>query len=230
MADTESEQDKAAARIQSIHRGKAAREDQENKKKAAAKIQSIQRGKATRLVMEQKKKQNENKGGTAGKNQRIPKGIATPLETKMKEEAALTIKLQHKRTMEINVEKEEEVPQSNSGFSDTGGSNFGCDTRQTNFDAMGEDEIRGAADTINNTNIEKFSSFTKKDGHFTGLYPETTDALLTSPRGTLPLQRAQEDLLVTVGQKQHKSVHSNYKFTKWFGRKSNSVSIHTVIS
>ena len=220
MSEIESEENKAAAKIQSIHRGKAAREEQEQKQKAAAKIQSIQRGKATRS----NKKREEKEITTVGNNQRIQRGIATPLETKMKEEAALTLKLQ--RSAELNDNKEEEVPQSNSDFNNTAGTNFGCETRQTDFGATGEDEIRGAADTnFNNTQIEKFSTFTKKDGHFTGLYPETTDALLTSPRDPLPLQQAQEDLLVTVGQDQHKSVHSNYKYVKWFARKSNSVSI-----
>jgi hypothetical protein len=191
MADTESEKNKAVVRIQSIQRGKAAREEKRNKDKAAAKIQSIQRGKSTRL------------------------------EQKMKDKAAT--KLQKTAEAEVQKLEEDEEPQSND-FDNTKGTNFGCETRNTNFgDDTGGDEIRGAAETINNTQIEKFSTFTKKDGYFTGKYPETTDTLLSSPREPSRLQQAQEDLIVTVGQEQHKSVHSNYEYCKWFARKSNAV-------
>lgn len=190
MAETEKDKHKAAARIQSIQRGKAAREEKRQKDQAAAKIQSIQRGKTTRLEMEQKMKEEAEKilsksGGTLS-------------------------------------EKGPDEPQSDD-FNNTTGTNFGADTRKTDFGETGGCEIRGG-ETINNTHIEKFCTFTKKDGHFTGLYPETTDALLSSPRPPSRLEAAQEDLIVNNGQKQHKSVHSNYKFFKWYARKSNAVS------
>lgn len=236
MEDPESEKNKAAAKIQSIQRGKASRLEQQNREKAAARIQSIQRGRAARDKLNNKEMTGDN---ILERNKRR----AIALEQKMKEEAAVLLDLQ--RTSELEAEQrrkqKDEEPQSidfhkkvsliadfnntrDTDFNKTRDTNFGCETRQTDFGDTREDEIRGVAGTtLNTTQIEKFSNFTKKDGHFTGHYPETTDALLTSPRDPLPLQQAQEELLVTVGQKQHKSVHSNYKYCKWFARKSNSV-------
>lgn len=193
MADSEKEKHLAAARIQSLQRGKAIREEKRQKDLAAAKIQSVQRGKATRVN-----------------------------DQKMKEQA--TAKLQS--TTDAVSGNEPEVPQSDD-FNQTTGTNFGAETRVTDFGDTG-DEIRGG-ETINNTHIEKFSAFTKKDGHFTGLYPETTEALLSSPRPPSRLDATKEDLIVNVGQQQYKSVHSNYKFTKWFSRKSNGVSYMQIV-
>ena len=173
------DQEKAAVKIQSIQRGKAAREEKEAKEKAAAKIQSIQRGKSVRS-----QKKNEV----------------------------------------TSTDKENDKPESNDNIlKDTVDTNFGCDTRKTEFEKAGEDEVRGA-ETLNGTHIEKFSNFVKKDGYFTGNFPETTDMLLTTPRDVSKLQATQENMLVTTGKKQYKSVHNTYKFFKWFSRKSNGVS------
>lgn len=181
---------------------------------AVLKIQRIQRGKAARV-------EKMNKDKAAAKIQSIQRGKAVRIEQKIKETTQENIQ----SVPELNIEGLDDEPQSN-GFDDSRGTNFGCETRQTDFGSADQHDVR-SAETINNTQIEKFSTFTKKDGHFTGNYPETTEALLSSPRQPTALQQAQEDLVVTVGQKQHKSVRSNYQFCKWYARKSNGVSHHT---
>lgn len=185
--------------------------DAEKENNAAIRIQCIQRGKSVREGKQQK-------DVAAAKIQSIHRGKSVRLEQKMKEEAAAKLL----STTDAVVGKEDEVPQSND-FDSTSCTNFGAETRITDFGNTGN-EIRGG-ETINTTKIDKFLNFTKKDGHFTGLYPETTEALLSSPRKPTPLQQAQEDLVVEVGQKQYKSVRENFKYCKWYARKSNAVSM-----
>ena len=60
MMDEEAEVNGAAAKIQALQRGKAARKELKEKQDAAVKIQAIQRGKADR---EKVKKMKEENGG-----------------------------------------------------------------------------------------------------------------------------------------------------------------------
>ena len=57
---TEQEKAEAAAKIQAVQRGKAARQDLKNKQEAATKIQAVQRGKMARKEAQEKKQQEEN--------------------------------------------------------------------------------------------------------------------------------------------------------------------------
>jgi len=99
------------------------------------------------------------------------------------------------------------------------------ESRETDF---GKSQTRppsttSAAGTLNNTNIDQFSNFLKKDGYFTAKYPETAEALLSSPRGLSAPKQTQETLLMTTGVKQYQSSHSNYKYVQWYARKSNAI-------
>lgn len=161
--------------------------------------------------------------------QRIQRGKTARLEQKMREEAAAKIQRVHRRNSvrkSSTAVTENSNPESNErDLNSTMATNFGAETRYTNFDDTA-DEIRGASATINNVHIDKFTTFTKNDGHFTGNFPETTDLLLNSPRNPNRLQQTQEDLVVAKGPKVHSSVKSNFKYFKWFSRKSNSVLSH----